>query len=219
MAAGIVGEDGVRHAMAAQFKRGQRSALVARAGFIHPDMQRDAGVMRQIDRRQGGAVIHRRQPAGIAMGEDVDGLAGLLCSDLPDDFQAMLADGHRHRHIFVGDGGGFGPGQLRALVARLVEQRVPHAIQRPAQIDGGGPGLSQHVVNAGEIFVGGIAAHRQRQAIGAHRADQGAPRVCMVEMAWAASSADRSMRVTNSCGSLVWSMMPKASSPMGQTER
>ena len=29
----------------------------------------------------------------------------------------------------------------------------------------------------------------------------------------------RNVRVTNSCGNLVWSMMPKASSPMGQTER
>ena len=39
MAAGIVGQDGVRHAMAAQFERGQRGALVARPGFVHPDMQ------------------------------------------------------------------------------------------------------------------------------------------------------------------------------------
>jgi hypothetical protein len=41
----------------------------------------------------------------------------------------------------------------------------------------------------------------------------------MVEMARAASSAVRSMSVTSSCGSLVWSMMPKPSSPTGQTER
>src|SRR5258708_305667 len=41
----------------------------------------------------------------------------------------------------------------------------------------------------------------------------------MVTMALAAASASRRVRVTNSCGSLVWSMMPKASSPTGQTER
>ena len=78
MAAGIVGQDGVLDAMAAQLEGGERSALVARPRLVHPDMQRNARIMRQIDRRQRGAVIHRRQPAGIAMGEDVDGLAGLF---------------------------------------------------------------------------------------------------------------------------------------------
>ena len=47
----------------------------------------NAFVMRQIDRRQRGAVIHRRQPAGIAMGEDVERLALLLRGQLADDLQ------------------------------------------------------------------------------------------------------------------------------------
>ena len=148
MAAGIVGQDGVGDAMAAQLERGQRGALVAGAGFVHPDMQGDAGVMRQIDGRQRGAVIHRRQPAGIAMGEDVEFLAGLLGGDLADDLQPVFADGLAHGHIFVGDGGGFLPGQGGALIARAVQQRVPHAPQGPAQIDGGGPGFGQHVMDA-----------------------------------------------------------------------
>ncbi len=38
MAAGVVGDDGVRHAVLAEFPRGQRRTLVARAGFVDPDM-------------------------------------------------------------------------------------------------------------------------------------------------------------------------------------
>ncbi len=172
MAAGIVGQDGVVDAMAAQFKGGQRGALVAGTGLIDPDMEGNAGVMRQIDRRQGGAVIHRRQPAGIAMGEDVELLPGFFGGDALDDFQAMFADGFAHGHVFIGDGGGLGPSQRGALVAGTVQKRVPHAAQGPAQINGGGAGLRQHVMHPRKIFIGGIAAHFQRQAVGRHGADQ-----------------------------------------------
>ena len=106
-------------------------------------MQGNARVMRQIDRRQGGAVIHRRQPAGIAMGEDVDGLAGFFAATSLMISRPCAPIAIAHGDILVGDGGGFLPGQRGALVARLVEQRVAHAIQGPAQIDGGGPGLRQ----------------------------------------------------------------------------
>ena len=71
MAAGIVGDDRVRHAVLAELPCGQRSALVARAGLVGEDVERNALVMRRVDRRGGGADIDSRKPAGIAMGEHI----------------------------------------------------------------------------------------------------------------------------------------------------
>ena len=42
VAAGVVDDDRVRHAVLAQLPGGQAGALVARAGLVHPDMDRDA---------------------------------------------------------------------------------------------------------------------------------------------------------------------------------
>jgi len=69
MAADIVGDDDVRHPVLAQFPGGQAGALVARAGLVDPDMNRDAGIVRDIDGGQRRTPIDRRQPAGIAMGQ------------------------------------------------------------------------------------------------------------------------------------------------------
>ena len=53
MAAGIVGDDGVRHAVLAEFPGGQRRALVARARLVHPDV--DAACPRHAPRRSAPA--------------------------------------------------------------------------------------------------------------------------------------------------------------------
>ena len=66
----------LRHAVLGQLPRRQAGALVARPRLVDPDMDRHTLVMRQIDRRGGGADIDGGEPAGIAMGEDVHALAG-----------------------------------------------------------------------------------------------------------------------------------------------
>ena len=80
VAAGIVDDQRVRHAVAAQLPGGQRGALVARAGLVDPDMHRDARPRGLVDRRGGGAPVDGGEPAGVAVGEDVDRLARLLAS-------------------------------------------------------------------------------------------------------------------------------------------
>ena len=55
----------------AQLPGGQLGALVARPGFIHPDVHREARVVRRIDGRGGRAMVHTGQPAGVAVGEHV----------------------------------------------------------------------------------------------------------------------------------------------------
>ena len=72
MPAGVVGNHGVRHAMPAEFPGSERRTLIARPGFVHPDMQVDPRVVRRVDWRKGGAPIDGRQPAGVAVGQHVD---------------------------------------------------------------------------------------------------------------------------------------------------
>ncbi len=173
MAAGIVGDDGVIDAMAAELEGGERGALVARPCFIDPDMEFDAGIMRLVDRRQRGTPIDTGEPARIAMGQNVEGFARLfLRRRVPNDFETMLADGLADFDILVGNARGLGPGQVCALFARLIAQHIAHALERPAQIDGGGTGFGQFVMGAIKCLVGGILFHRQCHAIRGGGADQ-----------------------------------------------
>ena len=138
VAAGIVDDQGVRHAMAGHFPGGELRALIARARFVDIDVDRNAGLDRQIDRRGGGAVIDRRQPAGVAMGEDVDPFARLLPGgDLLDDGEPVAADGAVEFDILVGDLGGALVGGGDALGHGQRLQELAHFIQRPAQVDRG----------------------------------------------------------------------------------
>jgi hypothetical protein len=66
-AGGVVGDDGVRHTVLAKFPGGQQ-ALVARTRFGNPDVDVDSLIERRIHRRQRGAVVDGRQPAGVAVG-------------------------------------------------------------------------------------------------------------------------------------------------------
>ena len=71
MATGIIADDGMRYAMLAQFPGSQTGTLIARPGFIHPNMQLYAGLVRRVYGRQRRADIDGRQPTRIAMGEDM----------------------------------------------------------------------------------------------------------------------------------------------------
>ncbi len=104
MAAGIVGDHRMRHAMMAEFPGGERGALVARARLVDPDMDGGAPIMRQIDRRRRRAPVDGGKPAGVAMGQDVDGFAGLFPRrDSLDQADAMTGDVLVDRDVLLGD--------------------------------------------------------------------------------------------------------------------
>src|ERR1700733_10101468 len=93
MAAGIVGDDGVRHTVMRQLPGGERSALVARTGLVDPDMDLQTAVVRQIDRCGGRSPVDGSGPAGMAMREDVDRLIRFLpWGNRLDQRQAIPAD-------------------------------------------------------------------------------------------------------------------------------
>jgi predicted nucleic acid-binding protein len=103
MAAGVVDDDGVRHAVLGEFERGQRRALIARPRLVDEDVHRRAAVVGHVDRRRRGAPIDRRQPAGVAMGQDVD-RAPALAVDRFDQGQAGLADAPVAGDVLVAQG-------------------------------------------------------------------------------------------------------------------
>ena len=131
MAAGIVADHRMRHAVLAQLPGGERSALIARARLVDPDVDRQTAVMREIDRGRSGADIHGRQPAGIAMGEHVDAFARLLSrGDGFDQRQAVTADRLIDGDILVADfrsaaiGGGDALGSGRLRTAAIISSRA-----------------------------------------------------------------------------------------------
>src|SRR4029077_8412012 len=110
VAAGIVSDHGVRHAVLAEFPGRQAGALVARPRLVDPDMDRQTGIVRLVDRRQRRAPVDGGEPACIAVGEGIEAWAARL--EPADLAQAMLADAPADLDILVADLG-------RALVGGL----------------------------------------------------------------------------------------------------
>ena len=136
MTAGAIGDHGMRHAVMTELPRRERGALIARAGLVDPNMDGMAAVVRQIDRSSGRAPIHRRQPAGIAMGQHVDALTGLLSRrDRLDQRKAVMADTLVDRDVFFGDLARARIGCRGPLRRRQMPQHRAHFIERPFQVD------------------------------------------------------------------------------------
>src|SRR5207302_411086 len=74
-AAGVVGDDGMGHAVRAELVGGERGALIARPRLVHPHVDVDAGVVRHVYGGQRRAPIDAGEPARVAMGEHVDASA------------------------------------------------------------------------------------------------------------------------------------------------
>ena len=118
----------------AELPGGEAGALVARPGLVDPDMERDAGIMRAIDRRQRRAPIDRGEPAGIAMGQDLDRPRGAAAAPgLLDQPGAVLADRAVDRDIRLGDLAGARQGGGEALLAAAAARnarRISSSAQR-----------------------------------------------------------------------------------------
>ena len=88
--------------MLAQFPRCQTGTLVARAGFIDPHVQVNARVKSGVDWCSSRAVVDKRQPTGVAMGQDVDALTMLALGKIGNQCLAVLANTTAMRSVFVG---------------------------------------------------------------------------------------------------------------------
>ena len=147
--------------------------LVARAGFVDPDMDGNSGVVRRVNGRRGGADIDHGQPARVAVGENIDAHPGLfLRGDRANQFEPGGANPAVDRDVLIadfnrelagtGDAGGGGQGL----------ELSSDPVEGPAQVDGGRARLEEHGVSAVERVVGRIHAQGQPQAPGGRGADE-----------------------------------------------
>ena len=160
--------------MLPQLPASQRCALVTRTGLVNPHMHRDSGVMGLVNGCQCRPPIHRRQPTGVAVGQDIDTIRlALVGPDFFDDNPSVLAQGRACFDILIGD-------FRRALISRSPTffrrqggKDGSQVIQGPAQIDRRWAGRIKHLASIFQSGVGGIFAHGQRHAVGGRRPDQG----------------------------------------------
>ena len=103
MTTGIINNQGMGNVFLGKFPGSQLGALVPWPGFIHADVNGYSGLVGSIDRRSGRAVIHKGQPAGIAVGENIDRFTIFAIAYLFDDLQSVLADAAAEFSIFIGD--------------------------------------------------------------------------------------------------------------------
>ena len=174
MTAGVVGDDGMRHALLVEFPGGEARALVPRPRLVHPDVHGNTGAVRLEDRRERRAPVDGGEPAGVAMREHVDGQSITpLRGDILDERRAVLADRGAHRDVLVGDRARPRDRRPRSRsVTGSGSEPRPHALERPAQVDRGRPALDQEIEGAGEPGVARVLGRGERHAIGGGRADQ-----------------------------------------------
>src|SRR5665809_7787 len=165
MPTGIVGDERVRHAVRAKLEGGERGALIAGPGLVHPHMHFDAFVMGAVDGGERRSPIDGGEPARIAMGEDVDPFAAFLLGMGADQPEPVLAYSAVGLDILVADRGGAGESGGDALVARLVAHGISPLTERPAEIDGGGARGGERLTGPLERLVGSIVPERERHPV------------------------------------------------------
>ena len=175
VAAGVVHDHGVGHALLPQLIGGERGALVARPGLIHPHMDVEPGAVGLVDGGKGRAPVHRGQPAGVAVGEHIERRAWPGRRQLPEDRQPVLADRLAHGHVLIGDRRGLQPGCLGPLGRRQLPHLGPHPLQGPAQVDRRGPGGIELLKGRRQGGVARVRLQGQHQPVGARHADQRRP--------------------------------------------
>ena len=104
MPSSIVYNQCMRHSFLRQFPSGQARPLVSRPRLIHPDVHWDSSSMRRVNRRGRGAMIDKRQPAGIAVRQNVDRFTGFLArGETANDLQAVLTYALAGSRVFICD--------------------------------------------------------------------------------------------------------------------
>ena len=127
--------------------------------------------MGQEQRRGRRAAAAGGERTGVAVGHHVDRTRA-PAGELAQQLEAMDADRMIDCDVLGTDGIRLEPRGIGPRVGRQAAHRVTHAVERPAQVDRGGPRGVERRVRAGEARVARIAVERECQSVRADRADQ-----------------------------------------------
>lgn len=136
-------------------------------------MDLDAAIIRQIDRCRRGAPVDGGKPAGITVGQHVNGLARLfLRGNRLDQLQTVAGDAPVDLDILLQNFVGTRVSRLRPLQRIDRRERRAHLVERPFEIDGCGPRHHQRLVGALQARIGTVHAHGERHAERGRGTDQ-----------------------------------------------
>ena len=166
----VVDDQRVRHTVRGQLPRRQQP-LAAWPRLVDPHVDRDRRVVRLVDRRQGGAEVDRRDPAGIAMRQHLYRPV-YARMHRGDQAGAVRTDRAIQCDVLVRDPRRFEPGRLWPLRRRQRRQKGAQPVECPAQIHGGGARRVEPAVGVGEMRVVGVVSHGQGETVRAGHADQ-----------------------------------------------
>ncbi len=138
-------------------------------------MDRDAPFGRLVDGRQRRAPIDGGQPAGIAMGQDIEASrpgGAAFFPQVGEQGGAVAADRFAQVGILVGQARGFFIGGGGALAFRQRQQQTQHVVDAPAQIDRGRTRRHQQRGGLPQGVVARLSLGCQRHAVSGGDADQ-----------------------------------------------
>ncbi len=133
VATDVIGNNGMRNPVTPELPCRQARPLIARTGFVDPNMNRQTVIEGLVNGGKRGSPVDRRQPTGIAVGQQVDRLAAAFpFPDIDDQFLPVIADGRTGRDIVVTNLRRAPISFGNALVARTIADAALHELQRPA---------------------------------------------------------------------------------------
>ena len=170
--AGVVDDDGVIDALLTEFERGEGRALQPGPSLVDPDVHGNTAFPRDIDRRESRAPIHRRQPSGIAMGEDVHCSASQLVRR-SDESRAVLTNSAAGLDILLGHRASQCEGAHGAIGTGQGRHNRGHPHEGPFQIDRRRTRRRQAVDRGRQSRVARIRSKREGETIGRGDPDEG----------------------------------------------
>ena len=155
----------------------QAGALVQRPGLVHPDVHRDARLGGGVNRGGGRAIFDAGQPAGVAVGQNVDRPSVLCPGDVLDQRQTVKTDPPAVVRLLFGDGPGDFQGLGPALGWSRRKQSAQNPVHGPGQVDGRGAGRLDAGRLGLEAVITDVAGRGARHVnpIGCGHADERGP--------------------------------------------
>ena len=118
-----------------------------------------------VDGRERRSPVYGREPAGIAMRQDLDRIAASRSGNLFQDRESLITDRLAADDVFVTDRDRFVPSPLGALGQRVARDRIDHPADGPAEVDRGRASRNQLGFCDRHCIVAWVLRERERDRV------------------------------------------------------